>query len=68
MGAILRYRFDPSITCKVVDERHVTYKGKKMYLTGVAKELLGKTTGVCGPDYFTYMGTKLWDIEGRKDT
>ncbi|MBQ3200982.1 MAG: GIY-YIG nuclease family protein [Clostridia bacterium] len=65
VGAILQYRFDASITCKVVDERRVEYNGEIMYLTGVAKKRLGKATGVCGPDYFMYKGAKLWDIEGR---
>ena len=65
VGATLQYRFDASITCKVVDERRVEYNGEIMYLTGVAKKCLGKATGVCGPDYFIYKGTKLWDIEGR---
>ena len=36
-----------------------------MYLTGVAKKCLGEDSGVCGPDYFTYKGAKLWDIDGR---
>ena len=63
--AILQYRFDPNITCRVVDERRVEYGGEIMYLTGVAKKCLGKDTGVCGPDYFTYKNAKLWDVEGR---
>lgn len=65
VGAILQYRLDSSITCEVVDDRKVKFNGEIMYLTGVAKKCLGKDSGVCGPDYFTYMGTKLWDIEGR---
>ena len=67
MGAILQFRDDESITCKVVDERHVMYKGKKTYLTSIAKELFGKQNGICGPDYFRYKGAKLWDIESRKE-
>ena len=68
MGAILQYRFDDTITCKVVDERRVLYNGEKMYLTGLAKKLLGtERRGVCGPDYFTYMGTKLWEVESRRE-
>lgn len=67
IGATLQYCFDNSITCEVIDERRVMYNGEKMYLTGVAKQLLGRDKGVCGPSYFTYMGAKLWDFEGRKD-
>lgn len=65
VGAILQYRLDPSVTCEVVDERKVKFNGETMYLTGVAKKCLGKDNGVCGPDYFTYKGAKLWDIDGR---
>ena len=65
IGATLQYRYDPSITCKVVNDRQVEYNGEIMYLTSVAKKCLGKDRGVCGPHYFTYLGTKLWDIEGR---
>ena len=67
MGAILQYRFDDTITCKVIDERRVLYNGEKMYLTGVAKKLLGKERGVCGPDYFTYLGAKLWEVDNRRE-
>ncbi len=67
VGAVLQYRHDPTITCTVVDERKVEFNGEMMYLTSVAKKCLGKETGVCGPDYFTYMGAKLWDIDGRKE-
>lgn len=67
MGAILHYRLDPTITCEVIDDRKVKFNGEIMYLTGVAKKCLGKDSGVCGPDYFTYKGAKLWDIEGRKE-
>ena len=66
-GAILQYRLDHNITCKVVDDRRVEYNGEIMYLTGVAKKCLGKATGVCGPDYFTYKNAKLWDVEGRSN-
>ncbi len=67
IGATLFYRLDPTITCEVVDERKVKFNGEIMYLTGVAKKCLGKETGVCGPDYFTYKGAKLWDVEGRNN-
>ena len=65
-GAVLNYKNDETITCEVLDERMVDFRGKRMSLTGVAKKLLGKETGVCGPKYFTYKSAKLWDIENRK--
>ena len=67
MGAILHFRDDESITCKVIDERSVEFENKKMSLTGLAKKLMGKETGLCGPRYFRYKGAKLWDIENRKE-
>jgi len=62
IGAILNYANDPTITCTVVDNRMIEYKGKKMYLTGLAKLLLGKRSGICGPRYFTYNGKRLDEI------
>ena len=66
IGAVLHYCYDESITCTVVDDRKVMFENETMYLTGVAKKLLGKENGVKGPYYFTYKGAKLWDIESRK--
>ncbi|MBQ7913407.1 MAG: GIY-YIG nuclease family protein [Clostridia bacterium] len=65
VGAILTYKKDESVVCKVVDDRKVEYNGQIMSLTGVAKQLLGKQRGVCGPHFFTYKKAKLWDIENR---
>lgn len=65
VGAILQYINDPSITCTVVDERKVEYNNKEMYLTGLAKKLLGKRVGICGPRYFTYKGERLDEIRHR---
>lgn len=65
VGAILEFGNDPTITCTVVDDRMVEYNGKKMYLTGLAKQLLGKRTGVAGPRYFKYNGEWLNDIRHR---
>ena len=65
VGAILEFGNDPTITCTVVDDRMVEYNGKKMYLTGLAKQLLGKRTGVAGPRYFKYNGEWLNDIRHK---
>ncbi len=65
IGAVLEYCNDSSITCVVVDDRMVEYEGKKMYLTGLAKKLLGKRTGVAGPRYFKYNGEWLNDIRHK---
>lgn len=65
IGAVLEFIDDPRITCTVVDDRRIEYNGETMYMTTLAKQLLGKTNGVCGPRFFTYKGTTLWDIDGR---
>ena len=46
-------------------ESSIEYNGKKMYLSGLAKQLLGKRTGVAGPRYFKYNGEWLNDIRHR---
>jgi len=66
VGATLHFSLDSTVTCTVIDERRVEYKGEKTYLTSIAKKLLGKENGVCGPRYFTYQGALLWDIDERK--
>lgn len=53
------------IICTVVDDRMVEYQGKKMFLTGLAKQLLGKRTGIAGPRYFKYNDEWLNDIRHK---
>lgn len=65
MGAVLSYVNDSTVTCTVVDGRMIEYNGKRMYLTGLAKHLLGKRTGICGPRFFTYNGERLDEIRHR---
>lgn len=65
VGSILNYVNDPTITCTVFDDRKVEYDNKQMYLTGLAKILLGKRIGICGPHFFTYQGEKLDDRRRR---
>ena len=67
VGAELEYYADKNITCTVVDDRKVNFNGEIMSLTGAAKIVLGKTTGIAGPRYFKYKGAWLWDIVGRKE-
>lgn len=64
VGAVLEYVNDKNITCKVIDDRHIEYNGQIMYLTGLAKILLNKKTGIAGPRYFKYNGKELqWYYE-----
>lgn len=53
------------IFCRVVDDRKVEYQGKKMYLTSLAKLLVGRKTPIAGPRYFKYNGEWLNDIRHR---
>lgn len=59
VGAVLDYIYDEHIKCTVVTDRKVEYNGQTMYLTGLAKLLLNRKTGVCGPAYFKYNGKYL---------
>lgn len=64
VGANLEYINDKSITCKVVDDRHVEFKGQTMFLSGLAKVLLNKNEGVNGTRYFKYNDKDLqWYYE-----
>ena len=63
-GDILEYYNDPSITCTVVDDRRVEYKGETMSLTALAK-LLSGTKSAAGPRYFKYKGEWLNDLRRR---
>lgn len=65
VGAEVQYCNDPSITAVVVDDKHIQYKGEVMSLTGLAKLISGKKTGVAGPKYFKYKGEWLNDIRHR---
>ena len=65
VGATLQYVNDPTITCTVFDDRKIEYDNKQMYLTGLAKLLLGKRIGICGPHFFTYQGERLDDRRHR---
>ena len=65
IGATLEYINDPSITCIVINDRKIQYQNKEMYLTGLAKILLGKRRGICGPRYFMYNGERLDEIRHR---
>lgn len=61
VGATIEFINDSNITCTVVDDRRVKYQGQIMYMTGLAKLLLGTKTSIAGPLYFSYKGKKLQD-------
>ena len=68
VGAVLEHIDNPDITCTVVDERRIEYKGETMYITPFAKLLSGKDYITKGPKYlvehFKYNGKLLKTFEG----
>ena len=67
VGAVLVNIADPSITCKVVDDRRVEYNGEAMYVTTMAKIVSGKSYLTHGPRYlyenFSYNVICLKELE-----
>lgn len=61
IGSVFTYIRDESITCVTVDDRRVEYNGQVMYLTTLAKMLLGRKSACTGPAYFKYNGRMLQD-------
>lgn len=55
-----------TITCTVIDDKHVEYNGTSWSLTGLAKHLLGTTKALAGPRYFKYQEKWLNDIRFDK--
>ena len=53
------------VVCKVVDDKHVEYRGEVMSLTALATQLLHSRWAVQGPKYFKYKGEWLNDIRTR---
>lgn len=66
-GAILQYCNDASITCEVISEHRVMYKGKCRTLTELAMTFLEQEEGVHGPDYFLYKHAQLRNVKGRQE-
>jgi len=61
VGAALSYR-DGDAQVEVVDERHVNYQGRTLFLTAVTKELLGLDYAVQPAAHWTYEGRTLKQI------
>ena len=51
--------------CRVADDKHVEYEGKRWPLTALAKHLLGVKWAMAGPRYFKYNGEWMNDIRSR---
>lgn len=53
------------VVCRVVDDKHVEYKGEVMSLTALAKQLMHCNNSIAGPRYFKYKSEWLNDIRER---
>lgn len=65
-GTILTFAKDPEITCEVVDDRLIRFRGEEMSLTASAliiiKEMGFDWTKISGPAYWQYKGKGLYDL------
>ena len=65
-GEILKFKKDPSITCKVVEGDLVEFRGRKTSLTNSALEVIHelgyKWNKIAGPQFWTYKGKTLYDL------
>jgi len=53
---------DSTISCVIVDDRHVEYKGQRYSLTKLWLEVTGRTSATSPGNYFCYQGRKLADM------
>lgn len=61
IGSEIVFIDDETIKAKVIDDRKIEYNGEIMYMTTLAKRLIGKSTGVQGPHFFKYNEIPLID-------
>lgn len=63
IGAVLEFSRDEKITCTVINDRKVEFRGKEASLSSSASDLLQemgwKSTQVQGPNYWLYEGETL---------
>ncbi|MBM3197595.1 MAG: hypothetical protein FJZ61_06425 [Chlamydiae bacterium] len=72
LGVKLHYARNDEITCKVIDDKAVEFRGKVTSLSAAASELLcesgRKQTQVQGPIYWLYEGETLEERRQRIET
>lgn len=66
-GEILSFINNDKVTCEVVDDKNVKYKGKLYSLSSLAKELLNTNVPKRGTDYFLYKGKTLRVLRDEKN-
>lgn len=65
VGEEIEFINDSSIKCKVADDRMIEYNGQKMYMSRLARKLLGRKSPVQGTMYFSYNGEVLSELRER---
>lgn len=65
VGEEVAFVNDSSIKCKVADDRMIEYNGQKMYMSRLARKLLGRKSPVQGTMYFSYKGEVLSELRER---
>ncbi len=69
-GSELQFSRDPSMTAKVIDDRHIEFEGNVHKTSPAAKivlERMGRSGNVAGPDYWMYQGETLTERRRRKE-
>ena len=61
----LTFLRDESITCRVLDDRHVEYKGERKSLSPLTQEILNAPRTPAGPDYWVYGDETLSELRRR---
>lgn len=60
-GAEIVFYKDDSLKAIVLDDKYIKYNGQRFTLTGLAKKILGKNSGIAGPMHFKLNGKILRD-------
>ncbi len=65
VGTSIDYVHDSSIKCTVAGNRTLNYNGTVVYMSGLARKLLGRDSAVQGTLHFSYNGEILSDLRAR---
>lgn len=65
IGETVEYVHDSSIKCTVAGNRTLNYNGTVVYMSGLARKLLGKNNAIQGTLHFSYNGEILSDLRAR---
>ncbi|WP_462137502.1 GIY-YIG nuclease family protein [Candidatus Mycalebacterium sp.] len=71
MGAILKFKGSPSLTAKVVGDKEIQFRGKKMSLSrsaGLVMKEKGLSPSVAGTAYWEYKGETLDERRRKVET